>query len=171
MSAESFDQYAERRARALLGLAYVLTGSVHDAEDLAQEALLRTQANWDKVAKAKSADRYVRRLLTNLYISQQRRRRIREVTLSAVNLGRSDTVPDASSVVETREAVIQAVSQLPPRQRAIIVLKYYEALDTAEIADAMAINEASVRSALARALRTLQAALHDPAYRGSTTHA
>jgi len=147
---EDFDGYVAARLPALRRTAYLLTGHHQDAEDLVQVALLKSVGAWHRIAG--NPDPYVRQVLVRENISRWRRRRWREV------LGEPHDHAVAGADIEQRLALRAALLSLPPRQRAVIVLRYYDDLTESQTAAALGIRVGTVKSqardALAR-LRTL----------------
>src|SRR4051794_400615 len=131
VDAEFADWMAARQA-ALIRTAYLLTGSQHAAEDLVQTTLTKLYLAWGRIADRQHVDAYARRALVNEHRSTWRRAHRRPEVLSGA-------VPEPALAVTEydgeREAVWRFVQGLPPRQRAVIVLRYYEDLSEAEIAD------------------------------------
>ena len=146
-----FTAYLQARQPALLRTAYLLTGDAHTAEDVVQTALARLYLSWDRVQRAESPDAYVRRAIANEATSWWRRAVRRREVATALVPERAVAGEDSS-----RDEVWQLVRELPPRQRAVIVLRYYEQLSEAEIADALGISPGTVKSQASRALATLR---------------
>ena len=148
-----FAGWMAARQGALVRTAYLLTGSQHAAEDLVQTTLTRLYLAWDRIADREHVDAYARRALVNEHRSAWRRARRRPEVLS-------DAVPESPLAPDEydgqREAVWQFVQGLPPRQRAVIVLRYYEDLSEAEIADLLGISTGTVKSQASRALASLR---------------
>jgi RNA polymerase sigma-70 factor (ECF subfamily) len=145
------------RGRALTGYAYLLCGSVHDAEDLVQDALVKTFARRRAGLALESAEGYVRRAILTLYLDGWRKRRRWATRLPtaaepAWREGPADAVGD-------RIDVVAALATLPRRQRACIVLRFYEDRTVAEIADVLGIGEGTVKRYLSMATRRLEAVL------------
>ncbi|MEV0808913.1 SigE family RNA polymerase sigma factor [Micromonospora sp. NPDC050200] len=153
----TYEEFADSRLTALLRYAVMLTGDPHQAQDLVQDTMVRVQLNWRRVARADSPERYVRRMLTNQYVDWRRGSWVRRVLL------RGD--PDESPPVATdhaqdaveRDQIWSWLSRLPRRQRASLVLRYYEDLPDAEIAEILGCAVGTVRSSISRALATLRA--------------
>lgn len=146
-----FEEFVLARRPALLRTAYLLTGSHADAEDLVQVALVNTVPKWKRIADR--PEPYVRQVLARESISRWRSRRWREQHVAAVP-EQSGTPDD----VEGRLVLRQALMSLAPRQRAVIVLRYYDDLTEQQTADHLGIAIGTVKSqardGLAR-LRTL----------------
>ena len=153
-SPESFDAYVAARYASLTRTAYLLTGHHHDAEDLVQSALLKAVAVWKRIED--SPDAYVRRIMVNDNVSRWRRHRGREVVVQSVPehapVGTATDAPD--EVLMLRDAL----ARLAPRQRAVIVLRYYEDLTERETADVLGIAVGTVKSQARDALARLRAA-------------
>ena len=146
-----FAQYVTLRLPALLRFGHALTGNPHDASDLVQDALERVGARWSSIDHDRgSADAYVRRSMLNARTSRWRRRR-RETLVAEI--------PDSTVQARDRlddEPLWIALQTLPPRQRAVIVLRYYEDLSEAEIAGTLGISAGTVKSQASRAMATLR---------------
>ncbi|MDW5327791.1 SigE family RNA polymerase sigma factor [Plantactinospora sp. KLBMP9567] len=153
----TYEEFADSRLTALLRYAVMLTGDPHLAQDLVQETMVRVQLNWRRVARADAPERYVRRMLTNQYLDWQRGSWVRRVLLRAEpDEALAVRVDHAETTVE-RDQVWNWLSRLPRRQRAALVLRYYEDLPDAEIAEVLGCAVGTVRSAISRALATLRA--------------
>ena len=137
---DDFEVYVAARRAALLRTAYLLTGHHEDAEDLVQLALIKVVPHWRKVAD--NPEPYVRTVLARESVSRWRRRRWREVS--------TDTLPDAPAAGASDEAgrlaLQAALTRLAPRQRAVLVLRYYEDLTERETADVLGIAVGTVKS-------------------------
>jgi RNA polymerase sigma-70 factor (sigma-E family) len=152
----SFDDWVAARGPSLLRFAYVVTGSQHAAEDAVQDALARACERWSRVGRTRDPDSYVRRMVVNAHISRWRRTR-RESPVEVVRAG--DLQPDHADALGTGAAVWAVCRELPPRQRAAVVLRFYEDLDYAEIATLLGCSEATARSHVHRALGALRSRL------------
>ncbi|MBQ1011660.1 SigE family RNA polymerase sigma factor [Micromonospora sp. M51] len=150
----TFEEYAFARTSALVRLARLLTGDEHRAEDLVQEVLAQAYARWGRIARTDRPDAYVRRMLVNAHRSWWRRRSSREITVAAV-LDQAGDVDEAAGVAE-RDALWRLVCALPARQRTVIVLRYYEDLDDASIAEILDCSTGTVRTHAKRALTALR---------------
>lgn len=169
-AAASFDDFVAARGSALLSYAYLLTGQRTAAEDLVQTALVRTLSSWDRVRNRGNPEGYVRRAMARLQINVWRTRGRRREVLVPVLLdadpgsaagpaggaGRSASVPGD---LDERDAMWTALATLPPRQRAVLVLRYYEDLSEAEIADVLGISRGTVKSQASKGLDRLRAVL------------
>jgi RNA polymerase sigma-70 factor (sigma-E family) len=160
---DDFASFVSTRSGPLLRLAVGLTGSRPAGEDLLQSALTRAYLSWAKVRAAGDADAYVRRIVVNSHLSLLRRHRVREELQPDV----VDVVGTAPSYgIDDRDALWPALSQLGRRQRAIVLLRYYEDMPDDQIAELLGCRPATVRSQAMRALATLrdlpQLAEHKP---------
>ena len=152
LTTPSYEEYVGARWTALYRTAYLLTGHHADAEDLAQAALVKAYLAWSKVSAASSPDAYVRRILTNVFLSSRRPLRVSRERLV-------DRLPDVDAPAahhDDRLVLWPHVAALPPRQRAVVVLRYYEDLSEQQIADALGCSPGTVKSTASDALRALR---------------
>jgi RNA polymerase sigma-70 factor (sigma-E family) len=148
---DGLDTLVAERGSALLASAVLLTGSRAAGEDLLQEALERLMRSWGRVREDR--ERYLRRIMYHLAIDQSRRRRRRpEVFTGYEPAGR----PDASDAIDLRDALDRALARLPPRQRAVLVLRYWEQLSEAETAEMLSCSVGTVKSTASRGLSRLR---------------
>ena len=152
-----FDDWVAARGPALLRLAYVLTGNRADADDVVQDALSRALPRWARISSVEDPDAYVRRMVVNAHVSRWRRFRRREVPVEAV---RDRALPDGTTL-EDRDRMWRACQALPTDQRTAIVLRFYEDMGYAEIAELTGVREGSVRSRVSRGIATLRHELGD----------
>jgi len=151
---EEFAEYMAARQPSLLRTAYVLTGNRETAEELVQASLVKLYLSWDKVRSRDSIDGYVRRVMVNENNSLWRRAwKRREVTVP--ELPDQPHEPEGSALGTSSE-VWQFVQTLPRRQRAVVVLRFYEELSEAEVADVLGISVGTVKSQSSRALAALR---------------
>ncbi len=145
----------------LMGAALALTGHRHDAEDLVQETLAKVILKWDSVDQADSPDAYVRRAMVNTFISGKRRKSSTEFVSHDVVTDERRSVGGHGhdSDLAARDHMWQLLATLPPRQRAVLVLRYYDDLPDAQIAEVLGCSAVSVRVAAHRAMGTLRGAL------------
>lgn len=158
----TFDDYVASRGAALLRLAFMLTGDRHLAEDLTQDTLVRVYGRWSRVAGMEQIDAYVRRVLVNAHVSWRRRRSSREVPLAepadVVHPAAADGSDSSDSTAE-RDQAWRLLATLPPKQRAVLVLRYYEDLSDREVAEVLGCSAGTVRSQASRGLATLRGSL------------
>ncbi|MDG4805898.1 SigE family RNA polymerase sigma factor [Micromonospora sp. WMMD1120] len=161
----TFEEYVSSRGPALVRLARLLTGDEHRAEDLTQEVLSRAYVQWRRIARADRPDVYVRRMLVNANISWWRRRSSREVVVDTF-ADRPHRV-DVGGEAADRDEMWRLIHALPDRQRAVLVLRYYEDLDDATIAQILDCSPVTVRTHAMRALANLRERCGVPATNGS----
>lgn len=154
-----FESWLVAREPALQRTAHLLTGDLHTAQDLVQNTLAKLYQHWERVRRADNVDAYVRTTLVNEYRSAWRRplRRM-EQTMEAVP---ERPAPEAPAYDGSSAAVWRFVCTLPPKQRTVIVLRFWEQLTEAEVADVMGISVGTVKSQSSRAIAALRAALPD----------
>ncbi|MEV0721950.1 SigE family RNA polymerase sigma factor [Micromonospora purpureochromogenes] len=153
----TYEEFADSRLTALLRYAVMLTGDPHQAQDLVQDTMVRVQLNWRRVARADSPERYVRRMLTNQYVDWRRGSWMRRVLLRGEPDESAPPAADHAQDAVDRDQVWSLLARLPRRQRASLVLRYYEDLPDAEIAEILGCAVGTVRSSISRALATLRA--------------
>jgi RNA polymerase sigma-70 factor (sigma-E family) len=157
-----FERYVEQRSARLLRTAYLLCRDWATAEDLLQTALAKAWLAWRRVGTA--PDPYVYRILTNTHASWWRRRWRGEVATG--ELPDSANTPDTAAEIGTRDALRAALGALPVKQRAVIVLRYFEDLTDEQIAVTLGCSVSTVRSQASRALAKLRL---DPAVKAAAT--
>jgi RNA polymerase sigma-70 factor (sigma-E family) len=163
-SDEEFDGFMRGRWPAMVRLAYALTADAGHAEDLAQAAFARAYASWGRVRRAGDPDAYVRRIVINTHRSRFRKRRVTEELRGDLadtaggpgSGGPGGQWPGAQQGPEERQALLDALSALGPRQRAVLVLRYWLDLSEAETAAALNCSVGTVKSQASRALATLR---------------
>ena len=152
---QQFEEFMTSRWAGLVRLAFGLTGDRWLAEDLAQTALVSAYASWWRVRRADDPDAYVRRILINASKSRWRRSRAAEQhgePLAEV----PDPAADPAATVGERSALLKALGALPPRQRAVVVLRYWLGLSETEAAAELNCSVGTVKSQASRALATLR---------------
>ena len=157
--AGDFEDFARAHLPGLLSYAVVLTGDQHQAADLVQDVMVRVHGRWARIRATDRPDLYVKRMVTNEHLSWRRRWHVRSVVAvdDAVLGARAPAGADPSQRVVDRDHLWQRLAALPPRQRAVLVLRYYEGLDDAEIAQVLGTAAVTVRSNASRALAALRA--------------
>jgi RNA polymerase sigma-70 factor (sigma-E family) len=140
-------------ARELRGTALLMCGDWHRAEDAAQEALVRLFIAWPRLRRGGGLRRYARMTVISAVLDQGKRPWRRERVMEEPP---QIALPDASSEVDDRSTVLRALSRLPPRQRACVVLRYYADLSVEETAAILDVTTGTVKSQTARALTALQ---------------
>ena len=148
-----FRDYVQTRRQSLLRTAYLLTGNLADAEDLVQSALAKTYLAWDRIEDRGALDGYVRRAIINTHISSWRRRRLQEYPTDELP---DQAVADHATSSDLQETLRRAVDRLPRRMRAVVMLRYYEDMTEAEVAEALGVSLGTVKSTVARAVAKLR---------------
>jgi len=148
-----FREFVLARGRSLLRSAYLLTGNLADAEDLVQSALAKTFQAWDRIEDRNALDGYVRRAMVNTHISWWRRRRLEEYPVDEVpDLPAADT----SGNSDLHDTLQRAIDRLPQRMRAAVVLRFFEDMTEAEVAEVLGISQGTVKSTVSRAVAKLR---------------
>ncbi len=150
-----FDEFARARMPELLRFGHALTGSPHAAADLVQDALERTMMAWPRVEKQGDPEGYVRRIMVNRNISIWRRRRREHLVVEIPENTGPHSIGGYEPVVRDL-ALWERIKALPPRQRTVIVLRYYEDMSEAQIAANMGSSVGTVKSQASRALASLR---------------
>lgn len=153
---EEFTEFVHAVWPGLYRTAYLMLGEHHLAEDLVQTALAKTYASWHRVREPGAGPAYARVVLANTAASWFRRRSWRNEQPAEVlpeRIGEHDP--------SDRPAVVDALRTLPPRQRAVVVLRYYDDLSVRAVAQALGISEGTVKSQTSEALARLRTLLGD----------
>jgi RNA polymerase sigma-70 factor (sigma-E family) len=150
---EDFRAFVQTRRQPLVRTAYLLTGDSGDAEDLVQMVLAKAYTSWRKVVAADQPDAYVRRMLVNAHLSLHRRRRVTQLLTSRTP---DRPVPDGTGRIAERSALAAALDRLPARQRAVVVLRYWEDLPEGQVAQALNCAVGTVRSQAHKGLKALR---------------
>jgi RNA polymerase sigma-70 factor (sigma-E family) len=157
VTVDGFEAYVLARSTALARTAYLLTGDWALAEDLLQESLAAVAARWSAVSRGGDPDPYVRRVMYHRSIDSWRRRRhIREVSLDAMRKPRDVVGADAEERVVRRLVLREALERLTPKQRAVLVLRFYEDLTEVETAQMLGCSVSTVKSQSRHALTRLR---------------
>lgn len=154
---ERFREFVAIRWPGLLRMAYGLSADRGAAEDLAQATLARVYASWSRVRRADNQDAYLYRILCNTYKDGFRKRRVAEVQAESVP---DEAHPDPAERVESRVVVMAAVNELPPKQRLVLLLRYFADLSEAQTAEAMGVSVGTVKSQTSRAIERLRTSPH-----------
>nr|WP_174257561.1 SigE family RNA polymerase sigma factor [Phytoactinopolyspora alkaliphila] len=169
----SYREFVVARRRALLRTAFLLCGDWHLAEDLVQETLAKLYVSWRRVQRRDEMDGYVRKALVNTYIDNRRRPWRREQVTDGSLIGsgdRDDEHHDRSSRAHSgpagdpahmgdpslRQRLVDVLADVPPRQRAALVLRFWEDLSVEQVAGLMNCSEGTVKSQTARGLERLR---------------
>jgi RNA polymerase sigma-70 factor (sigma-E family) len=149
-----FREFVAARLPRMSGVAYLLTGDHHAAQDLVQTALVKLARHWRRVSGTGAPDAYVRRVIYNAHVSAWRRRRGAEVSTAAPP-DRAGPRDEAADTVR-RLMLRQALARLTPRQRAVIVLRFYEDMSERDAAEALGCSVGTVKSQTHHALERLR---------------
>jgi RNA polymerase sigma-70 factor (sigma-E family) len=152
---DGFRDYVASRSAGLVRLGWLLTGDEAAAQDLVQAALLKAWTRWARIQRQDAPDAYVRRVMMSTFLSWVRRRRWQvEFTSDVVNeaIGANDAYAEADS----RLSVRRSLGELPPRQRAVVVLRYFDDLSEAQTARVLGCSVGTVKSQAAKALAKLR---------------
>jgi RNA polymerase sigma-70 factor (sigma-E family) len=152
-----FDEFLREQLPALVRFAGVLTADTHLAQDLTQDALVRAHARWGRIGRMDRPDLYLRRMITNGYLSWRRLASVRS-TRPVADAARYDraTAPDPAIRLADRDQVAALLATLSRRQRAVLVLRFYEGRSDDEIASILRCAPGTVRSHVSRALADLR---------------
>jgi RNA polymerase sigma-70 factor (sigma-E family) len=151
-----FDRFVTTNAQSLLRTAYLITWDLHTAEDLVQETLIKVAKHWPKIRRMEHPVAYARRILVNDALDGRARHRRRRSELSAEQPSQNGHVPDPSELIDTHDELIAALATLQPRQRAVLVLRYFLDLPEAEVATALKCSLGTVKSTASRGLARLE---------------
>lgn len=164
MVPDGFDQFAADRLDRLLRYATAVTCDRHLAQDIVQDVLLRAQRRWSRIEQMDAPYLYVKRMVTNEYLSWRHRRAARDIASSQRTLDAlTPPVGDPAVQHAERDAMRARIAVLPRRQRAALVLRFYEDCTDQEIAQVLGCTESTVRSHISRALGALRADSRIPA--------
>jgi RNA polymerase sigma-70 factor (sigma-E family) len=156
----TFPEFAATRLPGLLRYAIMLTGDPELAQDVVQDVLARAQVHWRKIAGADSPDAYVRQMVLNEYLSWRRTWVVRNVQAAGERvielIDRHGAARDHADTVANADELWNRLATLPRKQRAVLVLRYYEELDDDEIAALLGCARVTVRSNASKALKTLR---------------
>ncbi|HEY1574929.1 MAG TPA: SigE family RNA polymerase sigma factor [Pseudonocardiaceae bacterium] len=157
---QEFAEFFVARRDAVRRSAYLLCGDWHRADDLAQTAFVSLYRRWRKIRDKGALDAYLRRTLVHAVIDESRRPWRRERFTDEVP-ERPTGAPDVGDTVATRTALLAALRKVPPRQRAVLVLRFLDGLDVAGVAEVLGCTEGTVKSQTARGLAALRTQLGD----------
>lgn len=155
---QEFAEYFAARRDAVRRTAYLLCGDWHKADDLAQTAFVALHRRWKKIRDRAATDAYVRKTLVRAAIDESRRPWRREWQTEVLPEPTSDE-PGLAERIATREDLLAALKEVPPKQRAVLVLRFFEGLDVGAAAKALRCSEGNVKSQTARGLANLRQVL------------
>ncbi|GLY49546.1 SigE family RNA polymerase sigma factor [Lentzea sp. NBRC 102530] len=154
----AFQAYFAARSDALRGTAYLLCGDWHRAEDLVQQSFTKLYLAWGRLGRHEALDGYTRQILVRTFLSERRRGWFRFESAS-------DEVADAAAPPgghpEERVVLLEALAKVPPKQRACLVLRYWEDLSIEQTAAVLKCSGGTVKSQAARGLQTLRGLLSE----------
>lgn len=150
-----FRDFVVTRTAAMRTTAYLLCGDWHEAEDITQTAFVKLYLMWNRIDRRNSVDAYMRQIVTRTFLAERRRMWRRREDLTAVPV----ETPEAGVEPEYRILLWNALSAVPPRQRAALVLRYWLDLSVEETARTLGCSTGNVKSQCARGLRTLRTLL------------
>jgi RNA polymerase sigma-70 factor (sigma-E family) len=152
----AFAEYVEACSATLFRTAFLMVGDHQLAQDLVQEALVKTLMAWPRLNDRENLHAYTRRIIVTTSISWRRRRSFHERPVQVLP---ERPGPDFAESMVTHDVVVAALRTVPPRQRAAIVLRYYQDLTETQTAEAMGCSVGAVKSQVAAGLRRLRESL------------
>jgi RNA polymerase sigma-70 factor (sigma-E family) len=156
MRRHDFDRFVADNSNGLVRTAYLIVGDLHEAEDLVQETLLKVARRWPRVSRMDHPAAYARRILVNLALRGTPKWSRRRGELSGTLPGETAA---PSSALDLDDELQAALAALPPRQRAVLVLRYFLDLPEAEVAAALQCSLGTVKSTASRGLARLEQTL------------
>ena len=156
-----FDEFVSQNLEWLLRTAYLITWDEGEAEDLLQECLLKVARRWPRVRRMSQPRAYARRVLVNLALdgARGRVRRLGELDARPASAVVEESALDALAGLETRAELLDALACLVPRQRAVLVLRYFNDLTEAQTAEVLGCSQGTVKSSTSRGLARLREVL------------
>ncbi len=157
---EEFERFVASSAADLLRLAYLVVWDLTAAEDLVQECYVRVARKWTRISKMERPDAYTRRVLVHLAIDDSRRQRRRRGELDRRALGEADqpdrVVETELGLVDLHHDLVDVLGRLAPRQRAVLVLRFFADMTEEQVAEALGCSVGTVKSTASRALARLR---------------
>ena len=159
---QEYTEFVAARLGRLHRLAYLLTGDSHRADDVVAQALMDVYLKWRKVRASDNPDGYVRTMVVRAFLHERRRAWTARVVLT------NETPERAAPPTEVEDASVlrAALDRLPPRQRAVLVLRFIEDLSVGEVAQLLGCSAGTVKSQTSHGLATLRRLLGDAAFAG-----
>lgn len=151
----AFAEYFAARSEAMRGTAYLLCGDWHRAEDLVQTAFTKLYLAWDRVSRHEVLDGYLRKTLVRTFLDQRRRGWWRRERVSDAPMDHP-AGPGGAETPEDRLVLLQALTRVPPRQRAVLVLRYWEDISIEDTAALLDCAPGTVKSQAAKGLQALR---------------
>ena len=156
-----YAHFVRTRSHALLRSAYLLTGDQHLAEDLVQEALARTHRAWSRLDRTEHAEAYARKVMYHAQVSIWRRPKVAEVLPADFEPDRNHGADDHAESAVERLVLRRALLTLSAKQRAVVVLRFFEDHTEAEAAQLLGVSVSTVKTQTGRALDRLRSLLPD----------
>jgi RNA polymerase sigma-70 factor (sigma-E family) len=153
---KEYGEFVVARMEAMRHMAYLLCRDWHTADDVVSITIGKLYRHWHRVRRADNVDGYVRTVLTRTWLDEVRRPWRREEVTAEPPEPRGRAVPGADSGVADRMGLLDLLGQLPPRRRAVVVLRFYCDLSVEETAEILGVTEGTVKSQAARGLETLR---------------
>jgi RNA polymerase sigma-70 factor (sigma-E family) len=154
----AFEAYFAARSGAMRGTAYLLCGDWHRAEDLVQQTFTKIYLGWRRIERREAMDSYTRQTLIRTFLSERRRAWFRH---ESVGSPASDQAAPSADLAEERLVLLEALVKVPPRQRAVLVLRYWEDQSVEQTAALLDCSTGNVKSQAARGLATLRGLLEE----------
>ena len=154
----AFEAYFAARSDAMRGTAYLLCGDWHRAEDLVQQTFTKIYQVWRRIQRQDAMDNYTRQTLIRMFLSERRRGWFR---YESVGVPPADPPTASAGPTEERLMLLEALVKVPPRQRAVLVLRYWEDASVEQTAALLDCSAGTVKSQAARGLATLRGLLEE----------
>ena len=154
----AFEAYFAARSDAMRGTAYLLCGDWHRAEDLVQQTFTKIYLVWRRIQRHEAMDSYTRQTLVRTFLSERRRGWFR---YESVGSRPTDEAAPSSGLADERLVLLEALAKVPPRQRAVLVLRYWEDTSVEQTAALLDCSTGTVKSQAARGLATLRGLLEE----------
>ena len=164
---EDFTTYAQARQAHMRRLAFLLCGDWHDAQDLAQTALMNLCRSWRRAQRADNVDAYAHQTVVRAYLSQRRKQLRQQQRTAEYALAHARAFSGSTEQPELRLTLLAALAQLPPRGRAVLVLRFWEDLSVEATAAALDCSTGNVKSLTSRTLARLREVLGDSLFEGA----
>jgi RNA polymerase sigma-70 factor (sigma-E family) len=155
---EQYTEYVTERLPALRRIAYLLCGDTHRADDIVQNAITRLYVHWRKARAAENIDAYVRTIVVRTFLNEQRTGWLAKVRLVSET---PDHPAPPGPDVETTQVLHAALSRVPPKQRAVLVLRFLYDMSVAEVAGMLGCSPGNVKSQTSHGLAALRRQLGD----------
>jgi RNA polymerase sigma-70 factor (sigma-E family) len=155
----AFEAYFAARSDAMRGTAYLLCGDWHRAEDLVQLTFTKIYLAWRRIQRHEAMDSYTRQTLVRTFLSERRRGWFRHESVGSPTADRA--APPSYGHADERVVLLEALAKVPPRQRAVLVLRYWEDVSVEQTAALLECSQGNVKSQAARGLATLRGLLEE----------